>query len=342
MPVGTSQMASVVLDDKIVVIGGWLISTQSPYTTVQIYDPQTDIWTTEADTPFLRAGFSAEVVRGRIFAIGGTNRSHPCPATSTVFECNNGFIIPELYDFNADKIVDSADMCIMIDHWGEDYWLCDVFSDGIIDIRDMVVFAEYLFDKALPVDLAAYWKLDETEGSAALDSAGDNDAFVIGGPSWQPNGGVIDGALELDGVDDCVITNYILNPADGPFRVFAWIKGGAPGQVVLSQMGGVNWLGIDPSEGHLITELAGPSLDSGPLYAQTMITDGNWHRIGFVWDGSHRTLYVDDVVAAKDAQDGLAGPSNGLYIGCGKTMQPGTYFSGVIDDIRIYNRAVRP
>jgi hypothetical protein len=45
------------------------------------------------------------------------------------------------------------------------------------------------------------------------------------------------GALQLDGVDDYVITGFVLNPEDGPFSVFAWVKGGAPDQAVLSQMG---------------------------------------------------------------------------------------------------------
>ena len=61
-----------------------------------------------------------------------------------------------------------------------------------------------------------------------------------------------------------------------------------------------------------------------------------------MWDGSYRTLYVDDITVAQDTQDGLGGSDNGLYIGCGYNMEPGTYFSGLIDDIRIYNRAVRP
>ncbi|MHC4440009.1 MAG: LamG-like jellyroll fold domain-containing protein [Planctomycetota bacterium] len=38
----------------------------------------------------------------------------------------------------------------------------------------------------------------------------------------------------------------------------------------------------------------------------------------------------------------MQGSSGGLYIGTGKMMQPGTYFSGLIDDVRIYNRAVKP
>ena len=48
------------------------------------------------------------------------------------------------------------------------------------------------------------------------------------------------------------------------------------------------------------------------------------------------------VIVAQDTQNGLEGSFNGLYIGCGKNMQPGTYFSGLIDDVRIYNRAVKP
>jgi hypothetical protein len=64
--------------------------------------------------------------------------------------------------------------------------------------------------------------------------------------------------------------------------------------------------------------------------------------IGLVWDGSNRKLYVDGVAVAEDTQQGLEGSQMGLYIGTGKAMEPGTYFSGLIDDIRIYNRAVSP
>lgn len=45
---------------------------------------------------------------------------------------------------------------------------------------------------------------------------------------------------------------------------------------------------------------------------------------------------------AQDIQDGLGGSVSGLYLGRGKTMEAGTYWSGLIDDIRIYNRAVTP
>jgi hypothetical protein len=61
-----------------------------------------------------------------------------------------------------------------------------------------------------------------------------------------------------------------------------------------------------------------------------------------VWDRSHRTLYVDSVVVAEDVQDGLENSTNGLYIGTGKALEPGTFWTGLIDNIPIYNRAVGP
>jgi len=258
-------------------------------------------------------------------------------------------IIP-FVDLNGDGIVDAIDMCIMVDHWGEDYSLCDIgpmpWGDGVVDVRDLIVLAEYLFEDVNDPTLVAHWALDEIEGDiasdSANDSANDNDGIVYGDPAWQPESGVVDGALQLDGIDDYVSTPFLLNPADGKFSVFVWIKGGAPGQAVLSQIGGVNWLCADTLEGNLMTELKATGRVAAILPSEAVITDGNWHRIGLVWDGSHRTLYVDDVAVAEDAQANLEASENGLYIGTGKAMEPGTFWSGLIDDVRIYNRAVTP
>jgi N-acetylneuraminic acid mutarotase len=345
MLVGTSQMASVVLGTKIFVIAGWYWSLDYPYTTVQMYDPETDMWKIEGDVPFLRACFSANVVNNRIYVIGGTDRPHPCPATSTVYELN---INPPPPDFNCDGIIDSADMCIMIDHWGEDYPLCDIgpipWGDGVIDVQGLIVLAEHLFEEVEVYDptLVTHWALDEEEGTIANDSAGTCDGTLRGDPLWQPAGGMVEGALQFDGVDDCILTGSLPDFIEGPFSVFACVKGGAPGQVVISQRGGVNWLCADTSEGNLMTELMGPGRDVAILPSQAVITDGEWHCIGLVWDGSQRTLYLDDLAVAEDTLANLEVSENSLFIGTGNAMKSGTYWSGLIDDVRIYNRAVTP
>ena len=146
----------------------------------------------------------------------------------------------------------------------------------------------------------------------------------------------------MDGIDDCIVAGPALNSADRPFSVLAWIRGGVAGQVVISEPSGANWLSVDPIEGYLMTDLASGGRSSSPLLSQSVVTNGDWHRIGFVWDGLNRTLYVDGIVVAEDTQNGLANSSNGLNIGCGTSFEPNSFFSGLIDDVRIYNRAVKP
>jgi hypothetical protein len=261
--------------------------------------------------------------------------------------------IGPIVDFNGDEIVDIHDLVVLIDNWGTSESLCDIglmpWGDGIVDVQDLDVLMSYWGQEFEfpPFDLLAYWKLDETEGDIAYESAGVNDAVVFGGAVWQPDGGQVGGALAFDGIDDYVSTPFVLNPANGAFRVFAWIKGGTPGQVIVSQRDGANWLCTDSLEGNLMTGLSRPAGDRirpQPLVSEFVITDGNWHHIGLVWDGAQRILYVDDVEVTRDvgALSALKGSENGLYIGAGSSVEQGTFWSGLIDDVRIYNRAVIP
>jgi hypothetical protein len=249
--------------------------------------------------------------------------------------------ITPIVDLNGDKIVDSADMCIMVDHWGTDEPLCDIgpmpWGDGIVDVQDLIVLAEHLFEET---GLVAYWKLDEDEGDIAYNSISDNHGILSGNPTWQPDSGQVAGALKFDGIDDYISTDFVLNPNYGPFSVFAWIRDGAPGQVIISQQSMADWL-ITDAEGNLMTELKCTGRSAGYLFSESVITDGQWHRIGLVWDGSHRMLYVDGVVVAEDTQHVLVGSEMGLYIGAGQALDSSTFFSGLIDDVRIYNCAVK-
>jgi hypothetical protein len=204
----------------------------------------------------------------------------------------------------------------------------------------------------LPIGLVSYWKLDEAEGDIAEDTAGDNDGIVYGDSFWQPEGGVKGGALQLDGIKDYISTDFVLNPVDGPFSVFAWINSIVPGGVIISQLDGIGgsgetWLGTEPASGKLMTGLVAPAVGRfipQPLVSESIITDSQWHCVAFVWDGMYRSLYVDGIEVAKDAtaQNPPKSATGGLYIGAGKDLGAGTYWSGLIDDVRIYNRAVHP
>ncbi|MBN1125360.1 MAG: family 10 glycosylhydrolase [Sedimentisphaerales bacterium] len=222
-------------------------------------------------------------------------------------------------DLSGDCQVDMADFAILVDQWLQSP---DYTTEGLL----------------------AHWDLNETEGFWAYDSSGYGfTAQLQNSPLWQPDDGIISGAIQLDGLNDYLSVDFVLNPADGPFSAFAWIKGGYNREVILTQLDGVGvgreWLQIDTIDGHLITRLTdGATI----LKSQTTITDGDWHHVGVVWDGFHRFLYVDGQEVAHDEQPiaNLQWCNGGLYIGAGKTRADYTFWDGMIDDVRIYTRAL--
>jgi len=256
-----------------------------------------------------------------------------------------------LPDFDVDGDVDIDDCCLLIDNWKGSDPRFDIApppaGDGMIDVQDLEALLHYWLGDWQSwwqdFGLIAHWALDEAEGRIAYDSFGENHAEFFGDPIWQPTGGKKAGAVWLDGDDDIVGTEFILDPSQGPFSIYTWIKGGAPGQTIVSQLWGMNWLTTDKNHGFLKTELRAPTLAAQPLVSDVAITDGDWHHVGLTWDGVNRILYVDDVAVAADTQSSvLARNIEGLNIGCGPDMTDGTFWSGMIDDVRIYSRAVRP
>ena len=336
----TAMLSTSVVDGKIYAIGG-----DPPV--VEEYDPKTDTWMKKADMLTPRALLSTNAVNGKIYAIGGS-RVVPGTSLSTVEEYDTGLSIPQP-DFNGDSIVDMKDLLRLIESWGQDDPLIDIaplpFGDGIVDDLDLELLMSYWGQPFDDPSLLAHWALDETEGIIAYDSAGVCDAYLNGDPAWQPDTGMVGGALMFNGINDYAFAPLGLSPSDGPFSIFAWVKGGAPGQVIFSQSNGANWLMADSNFGCVATELIPPAVGRfrpQALESESVITDDQWHRIGFVWDGSNRALYVDDILVAEDIQEGLADSSGILNIGCGSNLIAGTFWSGLIDDVRIYDRVVCP
>jgi N-acetylneuraminic acid mutarotase len=347
MPTARVFHSTSVVDGKIYAVGG-AIWPGTVFSTVEEYDPTTDTWTTKPDMPTARSMLSTSAVNGKIYAIGGTVIATPWAGISTVEEYDTGLGVP-LPDFNSDEIVDFKDFSILVQHWSQEKLSVDIapppFGDRMVDFQDLAALAAYWLKEVLPTDLIAYWKLDETEGTIANDSVADNDGTLNGNPVWDPAGGKVNGALQLDGVDDYVGTPFILDPGgppDGGFSVFAWVKGGGAEQAIISQAGGVNWLAAGTSQGKLMTELKAPGRFGTQLFSEAVIIDGDWHRVGLTWDGSTRTLFVDGVEVAKSTQGTLASSTGGLYIGASKSLEGGSFWSGLIDDVRICDRAVRP
>ena len=340
-------LSTLVMAERIVAVGGAPYGNGPGLSTVEAYDPKTNTWLDKPNMPTARWFLSASSVNGRIYAIGGSLQdTHDAGSTvRIVVEYDTGLSSPSP-DFSGDGIVDIKDLLRLVESWKRDDPLADIapppLGDGVVDALDLELLMGYWKQPVDDPTLIAHWALDEADGAIASDSKGASNGYVFGDPVWIPDGGQTGGAISLDGIDDHIVATIALNPADGPFSVFAWVQGGTPGQTVISQFNGANWLSADPASGCLMTELYAFGRGGVPLLSAVNITDGLWHRIGFVWDGVYRVIYVDDVPVAEDSQNGLESSIGGLKIGGGIDSAPGAFWSGLIDDVRIYNRGVSP
>ena len=87
MPTPRNALSAAVVDGKIYAIGGWgydrpeggwesidPTATGQDFSTVEVYDPQTDTWVTRADMPTPRSHMTVSALGAKIYAIGGGAR----------------------------------------------------------------------------------------------------------------------------------------------------------------------------------------------------------------------------------------------------------------------------
>jgi hypothetical protein len=68
--------------------------------------------------------------------------------------------------------------------------------------------------------------------------------------------------------------------------------------------------------------------------------DGDWHHVVGTYDGSELKIYVDSVLKTTTTHEGtISTASNNLAIGT-NTEETDRFYEGVIDEVRIYNRAL--
>ncbi len=202
--------------------------------------------------------------------------------------------------------------------------------------------------------LAAWWEFGEDSGTIAYDSAGDNDGNLINGPVWTS--GIIDGALEFDGVND-----YVKVPDDqsqqittNEITISAWIWletdiGNTQSRIICKQEDSeISWgleifgYGYGGSTGNqIVFHDSDGAFDYYNCMSPTKLNTGRWYHVAVTDDAGKIRIYLDGQ-PDWSSNDGYGIPSNinsPIFIGA---TNPGTYlfFGGIIDDVRIYNRAL--
>ncbi len=197
--------------------------------------------------------------------------------------------------------------------------------------------------------LVGYWSFDEGTGTIAYDLSGNGNNGTLYNFNWTATSGWVDGkvgkALSFDGVDDYVAlpNSSVLNPSNA-ITVIAWVKSSNssyyPGwwQVVsnynayilgTSGYNNINmcFITVKPSQGSW-----------GYGNCSNIPDPANWHFFAGLDDGSQERFYVDGVFKNSISWSGSINNGGGLHLGHRECCAE--YFGGLIDEVRIYNRAL--
>ncbi len=214
-----------------------------------------------------------------------------------------------------------------------------------------------------PENLVGYWTFDDRGSDKAYDYSGNNNTGTLTNMNttgnstsgWQSSSDCSGGTscLMFDGVNDYVNTGYTTTlGTNDDFSIGLWVKTGTKSSSqVLAGFGSTtsNWnriqLDLDIN-GNLRFYVRDDSGNANSYREVSLdLTDSSWHYVVGTWDGSSdtATLYIDGNLKGLDSTNSLGSItiSHALVVGAlnnnGATNE---YFTGFIDEVMIFNRAL--
>jgi len=188
------------------------------------------------------------------------------------------------------------------------------------------------------------WLFDEGDGDIAVDSSGNgNDGELMGGPEWVE--GKFGNALEFDGASSHVLVpdSESLNPTEA-ITLGAWIypKGfTGDGNGLLTKevqyILGLNW----PQGGNAQKLNLWLTIGGWILFHGGEVPADSWSHVVVTYDGSTKDMYIDgELVSSEDQGGDIAVSANNILIAQGNTGVGAQAFTGLIDEIAIFNVAL--
>lgn len=196
--------------------------------------------------------------------------------------------------------------------------------------------------------LVGWWKLDEDSGTVAADSSGNgHDGTLMGNVSFDNNSveGQVDKALNLQGKGVHIqITGYKGITGTAPRTVAAWIKTEHDNGQILSwgqDEGGLMFnFGFVPGRRRV-----GITPEGGYLYMKDSTSDNKWHHVAAVVEEAELPNLYDNVKLFLDGDAAVIHDIGVLDLypiqtGSDLDVTIGKGFSGALDDVRLYDRAL--
>ena len=225
------------------------------------------------------------------------------------------------------------------------YQVTFIASDDQADDSETITITVDPIDSGVN-GLVGHWKLDDQTGTTAIDSSGyGNTGQLINGPLWT--NGNIDGALSFDGINDFVNcgNSSDLNFTDS-FTISAWINPASYGQRGFgrivdkgSKTTGYSFYIRERTRSLAYVIYGGKAIRS----ARNVINLNTWQHVAVVFDQSANsiTFYVNGYNAGTVQYGYRPKDSSGSPLRIGvRGYDLARQFSGSIDDVQIYNRAL--
>jgi hypothetical protein len=204
--------------------------------------------------------------------------------------------------------------------------------------------------------LALWLPFDEGFDVKAKDASGKgNDGTLYNGsvvcsggdcPNWVD--GKFDSALELDGINDYVnVGNEDSLNIIQTITIEAWVKpNSVPGIII----GKRTPPGVDDrtyefavnSSGYIGFMSNGPGFPNFYLWSGFQpISAGVWTHVAVTFNGTHLKFYVNGINVDTIPKTGSLRPNSGdVIIGHDQFMGGNPWFDGILDEIRVYSRAL--
>jgi hypothetical protein len=198
-----------------------------------------------------------------------------------------------------------------------------------------------------PAGLVAAYGFSEPTGTTVNDTSGRNNTGTITG-AVRTVSGKFGTALSFDGVDDWVTVNdsSSLDLKTG-MTIEAWVKPtsltGWRSVLMKENTNGLSYAlyanDNDPKPAAYVRVEGEPLSDAAG--GQAMLAANAWTHLTATYDGANLRIYVNGVEAGITPVTGSMVTST-LPLRIGGNGAWGEFFSGVIDEVRIYNRALSP
>jgi len=186
-------------------------------------------------------------------------------------------------------------------------------------------------------------RFEDNSSGLAFDSSGNGNHGKIYGPI------LVDGrygkALSFDGVDDYVEIGDVLGfEGTAPFSVTLWVFDGGSNGVWARLVSKENITA--PRQGWLIVRDANVNQykferwrDGTANSVAVSYTPNQWNFIAFTYNGSHMKSYLNGILI-NTISSTLSLISTGTPLRLGRISNGASSFNGLIDEVRIYNRAL--